>query len=163
MNIKKNLILTSALAMLTLQFATAGQAVTGVQTARIIADGRTNPSAIPDSVAWVLLFRTIGDCDGALPYDVRAGFLQETPFKPTEVLQIISAASSVLKLIQEMENEVSALHLSSQARTTHLLQRRERIVNDAVDRLIVGMGPEGSVRLRRHLAEVVKRGIVISE
>jgi hypothetical protein len=163
MNIKKNVILTSALAMLTLQFATAGQAVTGVQTARIIADGKTNPSAIPDSVAWVMLFRTIGDSDGALSYDDRAAFLQATPFTGFEITKIMFTATRVLKQIDEMEKEVFALALSESGRTTHLLYRRDQIVSLAVEKLMSELGAKGSNRLRKHLAEVVKRGVVITE
>jgi hypothetical protein len=120
--------------------------------------GSVDPSRIPDSLAWWMLFQALADRPGALPEETRRAFLQNSGFTDLEKNRIFMAANEANARCQSMLRETTARMAGSpEDQVTDVLRAdRERILREVVDALKQRLGPEGAERFRRHVDERVK-------
>ncbi len=125
-----------------------------------VIDGSKEPESIPDTVAWLMLFKVLADGPDALPFDTRVVFLKETELTPGQKTRLILAANRVSERVKEMEGPIMNSSLDMDAKTRRLRAERDAIINGVVNELLIHELPyEAGEDLRRHVREAVKRGI----
>jgi hypothetical protein len=130
------------------------------QTSQAVIDGSKTPEQIPDTVAWLVLFRIISDQPNAPDHRSRAAFLRPAGFSGDEVEIVMSAANDAMARVAAMESALTNMPNAGQ-KTQMLLSRRDVILTDGVNALLARLSSDAADRFRNYVSDYVKRGIKI--
>lgn len=142
--------------------STIGWAQVSAASRRVI-DGKQNPELVPDTVAWLMLFKSVADGPRAPSYRSRAALVASSGLSEYQIRQLISAANDATQQIHQMEEEVFATAMADDAKTRALRARRDGIVTATANQLLARLDVGGAEKLRQHVDKKVKTRIVITE